>query len=297
MISSSINSAIHRNCAHGRSSWLRTSAVIIAAGAAVATATAGCSSNSGKHAAGKSSEVATSESKAASRGLMLAAAESDQVKTLTANVAAHSSGRSNGSLTGTVTIQLKPTTIVGTIFRVKAAKSPVVQQDEILTKKQIYFKDPAFTKATGKPWVEADLSELSSKVGVSLGSLLQNLESADPLDQTKLFTASKNARVVGTTKLRGVKTTEYAGTYEPQVAMAELSPKLRKVIGPTLRTLGANPVQFEVWIDAQHVIRRAIDTNNVHGEIVTTTLDVLSVNKPVHVSLPALTDVAPLPKI
>jgi hypothetical protein len=297
MISPSVNSAIHRNCAYRPSSWLRTTAVIIAAGAAVVTATAGCSSSSGKKAAGKSSEVATTESKTAGRALALAAAESDRVKTLTANVMAHSTGGSSGNLTGTVKIQLKPTTVVGTAFHVKAAKSRAVELDEILTDKQIYFKDAAFTKATGKSWVEADISELSSKVGVSLGSLLQNLESADPLDQTKLFTASKNAHVVGTTKLNGIMTTEYAGTYEPQVAMAELSQKLRKIIGPTLRTLGTNPVQFEVWIDAQHVIRRSIDTANVHGEFVTTTLDVLSVNKPVHVRLPALTDVAPLPKI
>src|SRR5579863_491814 len=183
MISPSANSAIPRNCACRNSSWLRTTAVLIAAGAAVVTATAGCSSNSGKKAPGKSSEVASTESKVASRALALAAAESDQVKTLTANVLAHSTGESSGSLTGTVKIQLKPTTAVGTIFKVKAAKSPVVELDEILTDKQIYFKDPAFTKATGKPWVEADISELSTKVGVSLGSLLQNLESADPLDQ------------------------------------------------------------------------------------------------------------------
>jgi hypothetical protein len=241
--------------------------------------------------------VATSESKAASRALSLAAAESGRVKALTANVAAHSTGASSGSLTGTVKIQLKPTTIVGTTFHVKAEKAPVVQQSEILTDKQIYFKDQAFTKATGKPWVEADISELSTKVGVSLGSLLQNLENADPLDQTKLFTASKNAHVVGTTMLKGVSTTEYAGTYAPQVALAELSPKLRKVMGPTLRTIGANPVQFEVWIDAHHVVRRTISTDNVHGQIVTTTLDVTSVNKPVKVAMPPISEVAPLPQI
>jgi hypothetical protein len=297
MISPSVNSVILRNCTHRHSARLRTAAVIVAVGAAAITATAGCSSGSGQKATAKNSEIATTESKAASRALALAAAESDRVKTLTANVVAHSAGASSGSLTGTVKIQLKPTTIVGTTFHVKAAKSPAVQQSEILTDKQIYFKDPAFTKATGKPWVEADISELSTKVGVSLGSLLQNLENADPLDQTKLFTASKNARVVGTTMLNGVATTEYAGTYEPQVALAELTPKLRKVIGPTLSTLGANPVQFEVWVDTHHVVRRTISTDNVHGQIVTTTLDVTSVNKPVHVALPTMTDVAPLPKI
>ena len=297
MISPSVNSAIHGNCVRGHSSWLRTTAVIIATGGALVAATAGCSSSSSHKAAGKNSDVATTESKAANRALTLAAAESDKVRTLTAKVVAHSTGTSSGSLTGTVSIQLKPTTIVGTAFDVKAAKSPAVRLEEILTDKQIYFRDPAFTKATGKPWVEADISELSAKVGVSLGSLLQNLESADPLDQSKLFAASKNAHVVGTTMLNGVATTEYAGTYDPKVAMAELSPKLRKIIGPTLRTIGANPVQFEVWIDAHHVVRRAIDTDNVHGQVVTTTLDVTSVNKPVHVTLPPMTQVAPLPKI
>src|SRR5262249_23497283 len=145
-------------------------AIVVAAGAAAVTATAGCSSTPAHKAAGKSSEVATTESKATSRALAAAAAESDRIKTLTATVAAHSAGASSGSLTGMVKIQLKPTTVVGTTFHVKAPKAPVIQQREVLTDKHIYFKDPSFTKATGKPWVEADISELSTKVGVSLGS-------------------------------------------------------------------------------------------------------------------------------
>ena len=55
------------------------------------------------------------------------------------------------------------------------------------------------------------IGQLSSKSGVSFGSLLQNLESSNPLDQTKLFTASKDVRVVGTQTIDGVPTTEYAG--------------------------------------------------------------------------------------
>lgn len=195
-------------------------------------------------------------------------------------------------------MRLKPTTITKAVFNVpKTKSSPAIQLDEILTAKAIYFKDPAFTKATGKPWVEADISELSAKVGVSLGSLLQNLESSNPLDQTKLFTASKNARVVGRAKVSGVQTVEYAGTYAPKDALAQLTPELRKLIGPALKSIGPNQVQFEVWIDAQHQIRKARDTDNVHGQVVTTNLDVTSVNKPVHIALPATGEVAPLPQI
>jgi hypothetical protein len=35
----------------------------------------------------------------------------------------------------------------------------------------------------------------------------------------------------------------------------------------------------------------------VHGEVVTTTLNVTSANKPVHIKLPSVTEVAPLPKV
>jgi hypothetical protein len=103
--------------------------------------------------------------------------------------------------------------------------------------------------------------------------------------------------MVGSSIIRGVPTVEYAGTYEPTVALAELSPKASKLLGPTLRSIGTNPVQFEVWIDASHIVRQAEDTANVHGQIVTTNLIVTSINKPVHVALPAPSEVAPLPKI
>jgi hypothetical protein len=296
MISPFSFSPNHHNCTFRRSSPLTTAAIVITVGACAMLATAGCSSPSSKS-AGKGTDASSTQKTAVVKALQLARDETQQVKSLTAALTVHSTGIGAGKLTGHVNLQLKPSTIIQATFNVAQTKSSTLQLGEILTSKAVYFKDPAFTKATGKPWVTASIAQLSSSVGVSLGSLLQNLESSNPLDQAKLFTASKNAHLVGTATLHGVKTTEYAGTYLPKDALAGLTPKLRKLMGPTLKSLGANPVQFEVWVDANHLVRQAEDTDNVHGQTVTTELDVTSVNKAVHIKLPPAGQVAPLPKI
>lgn len=270
---------------------------MLVAGAAVVTAIAGCSSAASSKKAGKGTDAVSTESKAASKALELAATQSQLVKSLTANITVHSKGGGAGNLTGTVNMELKPQKIIEATFKVAPAHAQKIELDEILTGKAIYFKDPAFTKAAGKPWVEADISQVSSKTGVSLGSLLQNLESSNPLDQAKLFTSSRNAHAVGSAMIHGVSTTEYAGTYLPADALAQLSPQERKLMGPTIKAIGPNPVQFEVWIDAQHRVRKAQDTDNVRGQVIITNLDVTSINKAVHVMLPSPGEIAPLPKI
>jgi hypothetical protein len=266
----------------------------MALGACAVAATAGCSASKSP---GKSTDDSSTETTTTSKALQLAVTESARVNSLTATITVHSTDTGAGNLTGRVILQLKPSKIIEAMFNVAPAKSGAIELDEILTGKDIYFKDPAFTKAAGKPWVEASVADASAKVGVSLGSLLQNLESSDPLDQARLFVASKNARKVGTMTIGGVRTTEYAGTYKPALALAGLSPGLRKQIGPSLRAIGANQVQFEVWLDSDGIVRQAKDTDNVRGQVVTTELTITSVDKPVHVKLPPASEVAPLPKL
>jgi hypothetical protein len=296
MISPSVHSVIHRNRAFRRQSGSATAIALLGIGAFAAVAAAGCSSTAASSTS-KSMVDTSTETAATSKALQLAAAESEEVKSLTADISAHSTGSGSGDLTGAVSIQLKPVRIIEASFNVAQQKSGPLELDEILTGKAIYFKDAAFTKETGKPWVEAGISGLSAKVGVSLGSLLQNIESSNPLDQAKLFSASKNAHKVGRLKIDGVWTTEYAGTYEPATALAELSPALRKQLGPTLKSSGSNAVQFEVWLDSHGIVRQAQNTDNVRGQIVTTKLDVTSVNKKVKVALPPASEVAPLPRV
>ncbi len=256
--------------------------------AVTALAVTGCSKAS----------TGTSASGAARKQIKLAADTSERVNSLTASIAVHAVGTTAGALTGSIQMQLKPTTLIEARFDVAATSSPAIHLDEILTDQAIYFKNPAFAKTkTGKPWVKVKISALSSKSGVSLGSLLQNLESSNPLDQTRLFTASRDVRVVGTRTVGGVTTTEYAGSYAPKTAYAGLSAHLREVLGPMLRSIGTHPVSFHVWVDAQHLIKKADDTASVRGQTVTTTFAVTSVNQPVKVTLPKAGETAPLPKL
>ncbi len=258
-------------------------------GAASAVAITGCSS-------GTNSSAATSTSPA-QKAIKLAASRSQEVTTLTAKLTAHSTSGTMSGLTGTIQIQLKPTTLIAAKFTIPAKKSSSIKLEEILTSKAVYFKDPAFTKAAGKTWVTVKISQLSAKAGVSVASLLQNLEGSNPLDQTRLFTASKNVKVVGSQTVNGVATTEYAGTYSPAAAFAQLPASLRKLLGPTLRDMGTRPVSFTVWIDGQHLIRKAKDTETVNGHTFTTTFDVTSINKSLRIKLPAPSQIAPMPKI
>jgi len=232
----------------------------------------------------------------AQKAIKLAASRSQDVNTLTARLSELSSGTSHGGLTGAIQIQLKPTTRIAATFALPGKKSST-QLAEILTGKAIYIKDPVFTKTTGKPWVTVQISQLSTKAGVSVASLLQNLEGSNPLDQTRLFTASKDVKVIGTRLVGHVATTEYAGTYSPAAAFAQLPSNLRRLLGPALRAMGTNRVHFQVWIDRQHLIRKARDTETVNGHTFTTTFDVTAVNKPVRITLPPAGQVAPMPKI
>ena len=185
MIPSTHYHAFHRNLLVRRPSrWI----TLAAAASAAAIAVSGCSKSSPPAAA----------SNPALKQIKLAADTSAKVNSLTASIAVNSLGSHAGGLTGTIQMQLRPATLIEAKFNVASASSPKIQLDEILTGQAIYFKDPAFAKSAGKPWLKVRISQLSSKSGVSFGSLLQNLEGSNPLDQTKLFTASKDVRAVGT---------------------------------------------------------------------------------------------------
>ena len=273
---------------------VRFIAVSAAAGAVLA-AMAGCSGS----AAPKAPKAASPATTKALKQIRLASDTSQHVTSLTAGLKVISVGKAGGNLSGTIQMQMKPTTLIEAQFRIPQGHSKSINQDEILTSKAIYFKDPAFLTGSklGKAWVRADLSQLSGNRGLTFGSLLQNLEGSNPLDQTRLFTSSKDVRQVGTETVHGVPTTEYAGTYAPKTAYTGLTPRLRKLIGPMLRSYGTHPVRFHVWIDAQHLIKMASYTESVRGQTVTTTFVVTSVNKPVHVTLPKASQTAPMPHV
>jgi hypothetical protein len=278
----------------GSRRWLGATAV---AGAATLIAVAGCSSGASSGAKTTTGGTAGGGTVSAHQAIRLAASASERVNSLTATLSVSSSGGQVSGLTGDMKIQLKPSPLIAADFNVSSAGSPQVNIAEILTGDAIYFKDPSLTKLSGKPWIKIGFSQLGTKLGLSFSSLVQNLENSNPLAQARLFTASKDVHAVGTSVVGGVQTTEYAGSYQPGAALNVLSPQLRKLAGPLLKTMGAKAVSFEVWIDGQHLIRKAVTHETVNGQAVTSVYNVTSVNQPITVTLPPAGEISSLPRL
>lgn len=274
----------------GRNRWL---GAVAAVGAAALVAVAGCSSG----ASTPTSHGSTGGKPLTARqAIRLAANASAKVNSLTAKLSVRGgpAGTVSG-LTGSMQIQVKPTLLLQAKFNVSGAGASNSQLEEIVTKDTIYFKDSALARASGKPWIKIKFSQLSGRLGINFASLVQNLESSNPLAQTRLFAVSKNIHAVGTQVVNGVRCTVYKGSYEPLAALASLSPSLRKVLGPMLRSMGAQPAQFTAWIDGQHLLRKAITHEVIGGQEATTVYTVTSINQPITVAIPPASQIGSVP--
>jgi hypothetical protein len=262
--------------------WIAPAAV----GAVALIAVAGC---------GTAGTTAGGKPLTARQALRLAASQSQRVNSLTATLTVRTgTGSAGGLTTGAMKIQLKPATLIDASFSGTSAGTRF-NLEEILTHEAIYLKSSAIAQHTGKPWLKISVAQLSSKTGINFASLLQSLENTNPLAQARLFSVSKNVHAVGTQVINGIRTTEYAGSYDPSAAMTALSPALRKLLGPMLRSMGAAKVQFHIWIDGQHLIRKAASTETIGGQTVISSYDVTSINQPITVTLPPASQTASLP--
>src|SRR5258708_27931531 len=195
-----------------------------AAGAAATVAVAGCTAGAGKASAPSSAQ----------RAVKLAASTSQKVQTLTSSLTERLSGTNSGGMTGVMRLRLKPSPIIEARFHITNTGSPAISTDEILTGNAIYFKNPAFATKAGKPWIKVKISQLSAKSGIGIASMLANLAGSNPLDQTTLFTASKDVHAVGQQTVSGVPTTEYARSYLPPDPYAPLSLNTPPLLPPIL---------------------------------------------------------------
>jgi hypothetical protein len=77
----------------------------------------------------------------------------------------------------------------------------------------------------------------------------------------------------------------HRGSFTRSAALGSLTPALRKQIEPLLKLVSGD-IRFNAWIDAEHVVRRVTEVETVSGETVHSTINVTSVNRPVHVTPP-----------
>jgi hypothetical protein len=184
--------------------------------------------------------------------------------------------------------RLKPTLLAQVNLNI-----PPASVNEILTTKVAYLRIPGLG-STGKPWVKLSLAGKNG-TGAALGQLLQSAENSNPANQTAALTASKDLHTTGTEVVNGIPTTRYEGSYSVADEMKKLPPALRKITSQSIAALGITKVQFTIWIDGQHQMRRVITVEKGSSSTITTKLDIISINQPVNVTVPPPSQVTSAP--
>jgi hypothetical protein len=265
-------------------------AAAVALGAGALALIAGCSAG-GSSASSAGSGAAAAKPVSPHTALTLAADQSERVNSMTATFSSQLGGSVSETTTGSMQIQLKPSLVAENDLKVTTG-GQTTPMDEIITPTALYLKSslPSLGTSAAKPWLEIEYSSLKGSAGSAISSLLQNAQNSNPAAQTQMLAASKNVHKVGTQVIDGVQTTHYAGSFTPSAALATLSPSLRKTLSPALKSVNGD-ISFNVWIDGQNVSRKVVVVENVQGENVTTTMNVTSVNQPVHVTPPPATQI------
>jgi hypothetical protein len=126
----------------------------------------------------------------------------------------------------------------------------------------MYMRSALFDKMvpTGK-WVKMDLEKMAKKEGVDLGAIM-NANQADPSQSLRMLMASSNARVTGSERIRGVRTTHY--TFN--VDFAKLAHD-NKAFEQLKDATGSISAPAEAWIDAQGRVRRLAVKVSLGGQL------------------------------
>jgi hypothetical protein len=279
---------------------------ILAATAAGCTATG---NSAAKHAAGSARTTAGSArhvATSARQAIQLAASDARDVNSYAATIIIRigSKSKTSGSLDnvvlgGTVAEQLRPSLLADANFSTFATDGRLLPggMGEIITPDALYIKLGVLTQAlhTSKPWAKVPLSGLNEGSKLSLGSLFSQLQTSSPLAQAQLLADATNVRTVGTSTVEGVPVTEYSGTCSTAAATARIPASARGPLGQDLRQAGVGSARFQVWVDSQHRVRKDVVTETSSAFTETTTTTVTSINQPVVISVPTISQATPLP--
>jgi len=197
---------------------------------------------------------------------------------------------------GTLELQTKP--LLAASDATASADGQTTSIDEIVSTTAVYLKGSLVAAVTGqtrKPWAEMRFARLSGSPGASFASVLLNMPNGDPLTETAMLAAANNVRSLGTQVVNGIRTTHYTGSFTASAGLASLPPALREEVAPLL-TMVSGDIRFDAWIDANHVVRRISEVEDLGGETVHSTMNVTSVNRPVHIAVPPASETVVLPK-
>ncbi|MCP2343355.1 DUF6612 family protein [Actinomadura rupiterrae] len=163
----------------------------------------------------------------------------------------------------------------------------------------IYMKSPMFAQLThGKPWVRLSTTDLGGAVGQNFDKLLQQQKQADPTEQVKQLTASKDVHEVGKETLNGVQTTHYQGTVSVQEMLAKLPEAQRQQRQQSFQKLGVQSLAFDLWVDGKQLPAKIVmKTPDDASSKMNTTVTYTGWNLPVQVSAPPAAQVGKMPSL
>jgi hypothetical protein len=223
---------------------------------------------------------------AAQQALLAASTAAQQVNTAVTTLHVTVTGSQASTETGTLQYQREPSVLMSEDLHI-AAQGGNTEIKMILTGTDVYFNEPGLSAT----WTKLSRSALSGPAAASFGKLIQGMQSNDFANQQQMLAAAKNVHEAGTKTIDGVQTTEYDGSIRASDAIKALSPSVRDILGPQLKTLGDSVISFREWIDAQHHVRQVIETETVKGHPVTTTMNITGINQPVQITPPPASQV------
>lgn len=249
----------------------------------------GSAGGTGSASPGAAANLATPQ-----QALFAAATQAEKMTSATETVSIQESGVQNSTSTGTLQLQRTPTHLIAEDVTVTSGGKST-HMKAIITGTAFYLDAASLTGQIGKPWLKVDLSALHTPALATLGQLVRSVQSNNAFNLTQLFAASKKVRAVGSQTVDGVPTTEYAGSFQAAELAKVLAPSLRKALGPALQALGTSIVNFHIWIDGQHQVRKETEVESVSGLTINTIVTITAINQPVHIAIPLASQTYNLP--
>ncbi|WP_026414282.1 DUF6612 family protein [Actinomadura oligospora] len=169
----------------------------------------------------------------------------------------------------------------------------------IMVGRTMYMKSAAFAQLShGKPWLKLSSSDMGAAAGQSFDQLIEQQKQADPADQTRMFTASKDVREVGKETVNGVQTTHYQGTVSVQEMSAKLPAATRQQQMKSFQKLGVQSLAFELWVDGKQLPAKVVVRSPEGASTkMNTTVTYSDWNAPVTVTAPPASQVGRMPKL
>jgi hypothetical protein len=272
----------------------------------VAAAVTGCNGNPSAS-AGSSSPASASARANALDAVKLAAKTSSSANSFTGTMelqstvkpgATTSSGSAGAvSMTATFAEQLHPSLLASVDIESLSSGGTSLPGGlaEIVTPSTLYLKWSFLTQEMheSKPWLAIPVSSLNGS-GINLTQIFSQATGSGPLTQSQLLQGATSVRQVGTGSIDGVAVTEYTGTFPLQKSLSYLSGSAKTEVQQAMASAGFSTATFTVWIDGQHITRKAVVTEVGKSVTETITTTITSINQPVNIAVPTSAQTAQL---